>query len=366
MNTIEELRKRLSLQWERALSELLPMDTIGKLRKLSKRAIRLKEKILKEKERWPVAEREAKRLLIDPFIEALGYDPVDEVEIGFRPPDRRRYVNWIYDWDYTIKKDGKIIMLLKAKNTGRTLDDVVGFGSRSLGKLRQESEGWFRIYTDGAEYRFYSGDPDGAEKKDSQPFLVLDLLNFDETDAETVSTFAKDRFDPKEVRELVGLAKEREFRQKYESAIRYALREELEEPSEELCKLLINKMYVSAKDEDLEQLKPLVKKAANQILSIREDYERKRKELLNELTEKLSGHLLGEKIIWEVCNSETAEIIIPANKKITRTMLKKLAKNYDRLSLMPASPIREKILEIIEPFKPKFEDLKKQRDEEQI
>ena len=101
------------------------------------------------------------------------------------------------------------------------------------------------------------------------------------------------------------------------------------------------------------------KKQAKQI---REDYERKRKELLNQLADKLSGILLGEKIPLEVCNSETAEIIIPANKKITKTLLKKLAKNYDRL-LIPPSPIRDKILEIIEPFKPKFEDLKNQRDE---
>ena len=98
---------------------------------------------------------------------------------------------------------------------------------------------------------------------------------------------------------------------------------------------------------------------------VREDYERKRKEILNQLTGKLSGILLGEKIPLEVCNSETAEIIIPANKKITKTLLEKLANNYDRL-LMPASPLRDKILEIIEPFKPKFEDLKNKRDEEQI
>ena len=101
------------------------------------------------------------------------------------------------------------------------------------------------------------------------------------------------------------------------------------------------------------------KKQAKQI---REDYERKRKELLNELTEKLSGHLLGEKIICEVCNSETAEIIITANKKITKTLLKKLANNYDRL-LISSLPIQNKINEIIEPFKPKFESLKNQRDE---
>ncbi len=95
---------------------------------------------------------------------------------------------------------------------------------------------------------------------------------------------------------------------------------------------------------------------------VRDDYERKRKELLNQLTEKLSGILLGEKIPLEICNSETTEIIIPANKKITKTLLKKLANNYDRLLMQP-SPIRDKIFEIIEPFKPKFEDLKNKRDE---
>ena len=83
------------------------------------------------------------------------------------------------------------------------------------------------------------------------------------------------------------------------------------------------------------------------------------------MTDKLSGILLGEKIPLEVCNSETAEIIIPANKKITKKLVKELAKNYDRL-LIPDSPIRDKILEIIKPFKPKFEDLENKRDEEQI
>ena len=100
-----------------------------------------------------------------------------------------------------------------------------------------------------------------------------------------------------------------------------------------------------------------------QIKQIEDSYKKERKELLDQLTEKLSGILLGEKIPLEVCNSETAEIIIPANKKITKKLVKELAKNYDRL-LIPDSPIRDKILEIIKPFKPKFEDLENKRDKE--
>jgi DNA-directed RNA polymerase subunit beta len=39
----------------------------------------------------------------------------------------------------------------------------------------------------------------------------------------------------------------------------------------------------------------------------------------------LSNILLGEKIPLDVVNSETGEIIIPANRKITKTLLRKLA-----------------------------------------
>ena len=60
----------------------------------------------------------------------------------------------------------------------------------------------------------------------------------------------------------------------------------------------------------------------------------------------LSNILLGEKIPLDVVNSETGEIIIPANRKITKTLLRKLAGVYDRIEIDP-SPIRNKINEII-------------------
>ena len=62
-------------------------------------------------------------------------------------------------------------------------------------------------------------------------------------------------------------------------------------------------------------------------------------------------------------NSETGEIIIPANRKITKTLLRKLATVYDRIEIDP-SPIRNKINEIIGTFRKKFEDLQMQYDEE--
>ncbi|HTH46401.1 MAG TPA: DNA-directed RNA polymerase subunit beta, partial [Candidatus Limnocylindria bacterium] len=96
---------------------------------------------------------------------------------------------------------------------------------------------------------------------------------------------------------------------------------------------------------------------------VEEGFRSKKDELLEQLTEALSNILLGEKIPLDVVNSETGEIIIPANRKITKTLLKKLATVYDRIEIDP-SPIRNKINEIIGQFKKKFEDLDSQHSEE--
>jgi len=96
---------------------------------------------------------------------------------------------------------------------------------------------------------------------------------------------------------------------------------------------------------------------------IEEEHKKKLEELRDQLTEALSNILLGEKIPLDVVNSETGEIIIPANRKITKTLLRKLAELYDRIEIDP-SPIRNKINEIIGSFKKRFDDLQMQYDEE--
>ena len=102
------------------------------------------------------------------------------------------------------------------------------------------------------------------------------------------------------------------------------------------------------------------KKHAKQV---EEEHKSKLDELREQLTEALSNILLGEKIPLDVVNSETGEIIIPANRKITKTLLRKLATVYDRIEIDP-SPIRNKINEIIAQYKKKFDDLQMQHDEE--
>jgi DNA-directed RNA polymerase subunit beta len=92
-----------------------------------------------------------------------------------------------------------------------------------------------------------------------------------------------------------------------------------------------------------------------------EEYKEKSSNLRDELTEKLSNILLGEKIPLDVVNAETGEIIIPANRKITKTLLRKMAAVYGHIEIDP-SPIRNKIGEIIGEFRHRFSELEMERD----
>jgi DNA-directed RNA polymerase subunit beta len=112
-------------------------------------------------------------------------------------------------------------------------------------------------------------------------------------------------------------------------------------------------------DSNKEKLSPAEYK--KQIKQIEEDYKIKKENLTEQLTEKLSDILLNEKIPLDVVNGQTGEIIIGANKKITKTFLRKLAESYDSVEIDP-SPIRNKILEITASFEQKFADADMERE----
>jgi DNA-directed RNA polymerase subunit beta len=113
------------------------------------------------------------------------------------------------------------------------------------------------------------------------------------------------------------------------------------------------------KGEEKEKLSPA--EAKKQIKQIEEDYRTKKEDLTEQLTEKLSDILLNEKIPLDVVNGQTGEIILGANKKITKTLLRKLAESYDSVEIDP-SPIRNKIFDIIQSFEQKFADADMERE----
>jgi len=74
--------------------------------------------------------------------------------------------------------------------------------------------------------------------------------------------------------------------------------------------------------------------------------------------DSLSNILLGEKIPLDVVNAEMGVIIIPANSKITKILLRKVAMVRDYIQIDP-SPICDKGLH---PYEPKIAVLDFQRE----
>ena len=92
------------------------------------------------------------------------------------------------------------------------------------------------------------------------------------------------------------------------------------------------------------------------VKNLKDAHKRAHQDLMNDLTDALSNILLGEKIPLEVVNAQNGEIIIPSSRKITKTLLRKLANAYEHIQI-ESSPIQEKIDDIIAEFSPKFEEL---------
>lgn len=112
-------------------------------------------------------------------------------------------------------------------------------------------------------------------------------------------------------------------------------------------------------DGEKDKLSPSDKRRQSKRIS--EEFKNNSDQLRDELTESLSNILLGEKIPLDVFNADTGEVVIPANRKITKTLLRKLAAISDSIQIDP-SPVRIKIMEIVENFQRKFKDLEDERN----
>ncbi len=89
----------------------------------------------------------------------------------------------------------------------------------------------------------------------------------------------------------------------------------------------------------------------------KKDAEKKRKnqiaKLEKDLTAKLAAELMNEKLPVDITDTETGDVIVPANKKIKKSQLSTLAKAHAHWE-MEAGPAREKVATIIDPFDEEF------------
>ncbi len=87
-------------------------------------------------------------------------------------------------------------------------------------------------------------------------------------------------------------------------------------------------------------------------------------EIIEDLSNKLADILLGSKLPSDIVDRSDAEkaVLIPADRKITKVMLKRLALHHESYDL-PAGPAKDQIDEVMRSFKSRIRDVTMRRDE---
>lgn len=194
------------------------MDFIDQLRILASRIVNTRTMIQ--------TEEATKNAMVMPFIQALGYNVFDPLEVtpelvadvGTKKGEKV---------DYAILRDGKPIMLFECKKCGGDLN--INHAGQ-LFRYFHVTEARFSVLTNGLVYRFFT-DLEQPNKMDEKPFFEFNILDFKERDVEELKKFAKSAFD---LDTILTTANDL----KYTRAIQTKLAELVANPSEDFVRLL--------------------------------------------------------------------------------------------------------------------------------
>ena len=223
------------------------MDFKDQLKQLAERIQTLKDQIH--------TEEATKTSLILPFIQALGYDVFNPMEvipemvcdIGTKKGEKI---------DYCIMKDSEPIILIECKHWGQDLN----LHDNQLLRYFHVSKAKFGVLTNGIIYRFYT-DLISPNKMDEVPFLECNLLDLKEGVVDELKKFNKSYFD---VEQIMSTASEL----KYLRELRSIIAEKFKSPSPEFVKLLGKQVYPGAFTAKVsEQFSLLIKRAISSHIS---------------------------------------------------------------------------------------------------
>lgn len=229
------------------------MDFKDQIKQLSERISSLKGNIL--------TEEATKNAFIMPFIQTLGYDVFNPMEVV--PEMDCDLIKKKGDkLDYAIMQDGEPILLIECKHWEQNLD----LHATQLQKYFVASKAKFGILTNGINYRFYA-DLEKENIMDDIPFLEINMESLRDAQIEELKKFHKSYFD---VDNILSSANEL----KYMSEIKKVIRAEFSEPSTDLVKLFTKRVYEGTVTQKiLDQFIALTKRALsshiNDILSER-------------------------------------------------------------------------------------------------
>jgi hypothetical protein len=223
------------------------MDFKDQIKQLGERVVKLKTQI--------TTEEATKNAFIMPFIQALGYDifnpleviPEFTADIGIKKGEKV---------DYAIMKDGHPIILIECKWWGENLD----VHNSQLFRYFHTTKSKFGLLTNGIQFRFYT-DLNELNKMDEKPFLEFDFTNMKEQVVAELKKFHKSYFD---LSSIVNSASEL----KYSNEIKNIFSNEFNAPTPNFVKFFVSQVYPGkATEKIMVQFTDIVKRSLNQWIS---------------------------------------------------------------------------------------------------
>lgn len=217
------------------------MDFKDNCKQLAERVSKMKEHL--------ATEEATKNALIMPFIQMLGYDVFNPMEV-IPEMDCDIVKKKGEKIDYAILKDGEPIILFECKHWHQDLN----LHSTQLKRYFVASKARFGVLTNGITYRFYT-DLAKPNIMDDTPFLEVDMEHLKDAQIEELKKFHKSYFD---IDNILSTANEL----KYLSELKSQIKAEISQPSEQLVRLFAKRVYNGILSQKvIEQFTELVRQA---------------------------------------------------------------------------------------------------------
>jgi hypothetical protein len=202
-------------------------------------------------------EEATKNAFIMPFISTiLGYDVFNPLEVvpeftadvGVKKGEKV---------DYAIMRDGEVQILIECKKSTEALK--IEHASQ-LFRYFAVTNARIAVLTNGEVYQFYT-DLDAPNRMDEKPFLVLDLMDIDETLIPELRKLTKEVFD---LDSIINSAEEL----KYIGQIKRTIAAQFTEPEDDWIRFFTTRVYEGAFTQKVrEQFTSLVTKSTKQFLN---------------------------------------------------------------------------------------------------
>ena len=201
-------------------------EFVTKIEALSNRVEKLKGSV--------TTEEATKTALILPFFQTLGYDVFNPLEftpefiadVGIKKGEKI---------DYAIMDNDEPTILIECKPVNEQLTNH----DSQLFRYYGTSSSKFGILTNGIEYRFYT-DLEQPNRMDTKPFLVYNMLELKDHQIKEIFKFTKENFNVENISSSA-------YELKYVNLIKNYLKEQMDSPSDEFVKFILNNVYEGVK-----------------------------------------------------------------------------------------------------------------------